>query len=682
MMLPVVLLLTCAATSTVWVENSLEDTAPGRRVSGRSQDTARLWVLRGESESFQVVVQAGRSPIEGLRLVRGVEAATVSQSRPTRRGKRQAVADEKAAPTLPPPAVYVIEPVALRPPAKTDTGEGSLVYDRLRPFEQATVPARESLRLWVTFAIPHEARPGLHLTELCFGRDHGPALRVPVRIEVFDAVLDESPVLPVIAPLNFSEIQRVFGAHAPRLEECIAFLARYRVSPLLWDDGALFTGPDAIQRLAAVWPALEAARPAVIDLGGYALTPALFRTRAGGGTAAQVQDWLAERGALAQVQAQYWLPDDRLMWSGFRAMLDRHAADAPGIARMIVGPPRPELAGVAERWALPYECVAAGAAQALARGAWVDVPVRRPRYANATGMQRIGGVPTNAMDAFDGALMTAWSAQAQRDGDHFYLEAEWRDPITTRTLQIAWDFGLAAPELQVKTSFDGRFYADASVAWAKPQPAVHGRTISQGRFKYETTFTALRLRLGGLKAGNVVRIAEVLADAAAERLIPPPDLPAEPWLSLEESGWPAPALTSPLIGARLLGALCWAYGLRGMLLPEILAWPAGASASGWPEAVHAAQLPLMLAYPSEAGLLPSVRLERLRDAVEDYGCYALLARAMSEGRLHPATGAKLIPFRDWPAWMTHRELEAMAEGVLASHQAIGSVLSGVFTQER
>lgn len=681
MILSLVLYFACSATSTVWVENSLEDTAPAKRVSGRSQDTARLWPLRGESESFQVVIQAGRASIEGLRLASGPEAATETPAASRRKTGRSSRTNGTLV-SLPPPSVYVIEPVTLVPNTGAGVGEGRPVYDRLRPLQRATVPAGQSLRLWVTYAIPRDAAPGLHLGALCFLRDNGPMLRVPVRIEIFDAALDEGPALPVMAPLNYPELQRVFGAASPTLEDTIAFLSRYKIAPLLWDDGAVFTREDAVQELEAAWPMLEAAKPAVLDLGGYGLTPAVFRARAGSGTAARVQDWLATREALPQVQAQYWLPDDRLMWSGFRAMLDRHAADAPAILRMIVGPPRPELAGAAERWALPYECVASGAAQAIARGAWVDVPLRRPRYANATGMQRIGGVPTNAMDAFDGALITAWSAQAQRDGDHFFLEAEWREPITTRTLQIAWDFALIAPDIQVKTSYDGRFYADASVNWTKPQPAANGRAISQGRFKYETTFLALRLRLGGLKAGNVVRIAEVLADAAAERLIPPPDLPAEPWLSIEESGWPAPVLTAPLIGARLLGALCWAYGLRGVLLPEMLLWPAGVSANTWPETLKAAQLPLMLAYPSEAGLLPSVRLEHLRDAIEDYACYALLARAMNEGRLHPATGAKLIPFRDWPAWMTHKELEGMAEGVLRSHQAIGTALSGVAINAR
>lgn len=88
----------------------------------------------------------------------------------------------------------------------------------------------------------------------------------------------------------------------------------------------------------------------------------------------------------------------------------------------------------------------------------------------------------------------------------------------------------------------------------------------------------------------------------------------------------------------MIGWACWFGGLDGVL---------GASLNAWPKGIESRDLPrdsgdFLFYRADDGGLLPSMRLERLRDGFEDFEYLRLLGDARREGRKLPADSDDLL----------------------------------------
>src|SRR5690606_38233689 len=115
----------------------------------------------------------------------------------------------------------------------------------------------------------------------------------------------------------------------------------------------------------------------------------------------------------------------------------------------------------------------------------------------------------------------------------------------------------------------------------------------------------------------------------------------EVWFSPSE-GFPSFAPDAIAVEARLFPWVSWAWGVRGMADAPLSAWPAQLTLPdaerievfNWPGAAP----PLL--YPAATGWQPSLRLERLRDGIEDY-------EYLTAASLHAAAkGPTAAEFRD------------------------------------
>ncbi len=162
--------------------------------------------------------------------------------------------------------------------------------------------------------------------------------------------------------------------------------------------------------------------------------------------------------------------------------------------------------------------------------------------------------------------------------------------------------------------------------WAVPLPATFSMSVAAG---IDNTVTA-KTSAKALQALDGEYHLALLADYPA---------PARPgWYQVLEPG-PLSQFAS-LVAVRLLPWAAWAQNKTGILIPMLYRWawagtptPPGASLPSCPGAVGD------LVYPpadSQDALLPSVRLEVLREGLADVACLQQLADARQHNTLPPA----------------------------------------------
>ena len=107
------------------------------------------------------------------------------------------------------------------------------------PFE---APPNETQAVWLTYAVPESASPGLHYGKVEVASKKGRTWGVDVTIEVFDFVLPETPTLQAVFPLCRRAVRDVYGIDDTDLEAwkpIYGAFAGYRLALGLWDGGDL-----------------------------------------------------------------------------------------------------------------------------------------------------------------------------------------------------------------------------------------------------------------------------------------------------------------------------------------------------------------------------------------------------------------------------------------------------------
>jgi hypothetical protein len=202
--------------------------------------------------------------------------------------------------------------------------------------------------------------------------------------------------------------------------------------------------------------------------------------------------------------------------------------------------------------------------------------------------------------------------------------------------------------VSVETSHTGHFFSGARTRWDHHfGRGPTARSWSEGRFKLDKTFVALRLHFERSEEGGPVAVREIEFGAAPDpstvEAIPALDL----WVWADATGAPSLDAGAEAFDPRLFGWLCHRFGFSGVYITGLMRWP-----SSWtplepgrdPSWMAAAATPWLF-YPGPEGPLPSLRSERFRDGLEDY---ALLAQGAEQGITDGeplADAASLMPGR-------------------------------------
>jgi len=622
LLLGAVCALPAAAVPIVWAESSLQAVMPDARPSRTSPEAIRLYAARGERESFQVC-------IHGTRNDREVVAVTTPDHA-----------------VLGKPDIHRVGFVSLSSSSPRAVGDAPRWPDRLMPLEPFTVPEGETRSLWVSYYIPRSAPAGIHHSSVRVQLDPGRTYTIEVTVEVFDFVLPDPPSYRTLLAMDWRRLEQ----YAPEDETPLDDYTYRRLAPYRVGYNAFVDEPP---------PTLGRARPldveslqrsfsranalghfGALDLGaGQALASRWERPQYTGEPdrltpfLEDISSWLAQRGWSARAVAEPAPMAPRPEWDELRNEYRRVRAASRDIARMVRGPFHPFFERLAEIWAIPYGAYSPAAHDRLLRGLSLDDGLAHPAtrvtassWASPPGANNFPGDPR---DGYDGCRFTAWyPSTPPRAGAPQWFEVILAEPVMTDSFTIHWPAGFEGANITVRTSFDGRAFSTVSVDWTHEWSALpFENTQSRGRFRIDRQIRGIRIAIERPARGLTVGIAGITLGTPTSDREPPFVTPPEVWFT-PGGDFPSLAPDALPIEARLFPWLSWAWGVRGLADAQLSNWPARLNLPDadnpevfeWPG--HAP--PLL--YPSaHGGFEPSLRLERLRDGIEDYE-YLLAAR--------------------------------------------------------
>lgn len=671
-MVPLFILMALAAGPDIWTEPTLVQVRGQEDQSAHAGEMGRIYAARGEFEAFQVCVRATRKTIERLRI----ECEPVND----RVGR---------------PDIFRVGCVLPERPSPRACAEPGPWPDVLHPPEPATLEPGERATWWVRYRIPREVEPGLYHTHLRLESDSHRKRELEVRIEVFDFLVPSPPLLPCVATMDRDVLRAFYALSASRLEDWRAMYGAFSAHALsysVWDGGGLVrVSRDGLadtallrEHLAYV---LDTTPMRCVDLaaegraadrfprprGEDALDPVALYLR-------EMQQFLDGRGLGGRAFLNLGGAPPRTAWDDARGDYKRYAHGAPVLPRLLAAPPHPYFDRYADWWVLPFECLDPELAERLRSG----MSLARPRTAmplevRASGAGSLpcgGGARSAPRDAVDGSL---WSAWVPAGVSKPWIELVFAGDIDVETLRIHWTPGTQIPRLQVDTSFDGAVYTAATVEWKHTAPRrPYERPESVGTFRYANTLRGLRLLFRPGPSAEPAGVAELLWNGSLESGgAPEPVSAMTPWLRLEAEAFPSLAWDAHPVEARMAGWVCWGRRLGGMHAGSMNAWPAA-----WADALE--QPPLVwrvpsgaapsLYYPGPKAPRPSLRLERLRDGIEDYAYLRLLAGEAGRAALEDPDLQRLTEKQYYAPDPDPETLDEMAANVLDWRVRIGRTL--------
>ena len=210
-------------------------------------------------------------------------------------------------------------------------------------------------------------------------------------------------------------------------------------------------------------------------------------------------------------------------------------------------------------------------------------------------------------------------------------------------------------------------------------PAVEASELSWsvGRFSASKKFVSIRLEFREQPADTPVAIADLLLAPEVEQ-DPAPITPVQPWLRTEPGAFPSLALPAHPAEARMLPWVCWAHKTLGFLHRGFAEWPDAWDGVAFPEDWPTDSV---LVYPSATGFVPSVRLMRLRDGLEDYEYFRNLEQMRF---VFGARGRDIAALRDHPTYAPHpdyRDVVAYGDALLARRAALGRAMNELLRTE-
>jgi len=623
-----------------------------------------LAAARGERESVLLFLRADDEALEGLTVRADAPAADIAA-----------------------PEIRLLLPAARDRHGPRALRTGGPFLDVLAPMRPHALAPGAMMAYWLTYTIPRDAAPGDHRHEVAVFSGEASVATLEVHLRIYGFALPETPALPALFGLDRSAMARALGAPPASVEAwqpLYARLLRERIALSLTDGGVL-VDPGGLQ---AHLDAAMATHPmAAIDLGGYdgavfsqlLPPPSPDRPDLARFLVDEMAGWLEERGWLGRACLSLGPLPPREAWDEARALCERAGGPVP---RLVAGAPHDGLAGYVETWAVTAARYSPSLLARLSRGlglrAYAVPEVLACEVSQGKRIPALYVEEPAALDVCDGSLHTQWTTPTTPSGTNpVTLVVHYAEPVTAETLTVVWESGAEATDLEVSTAYDGHTFSRATTRWEHRGPVEpYDNSRSTGELKYEKTFLALRLRIGDSVGRRPVGIVEVL----------PGDMPTAPleegtpaaaWLWVRPGAFPALDLDAHPAEARLLPWVCHAQGFTGILGPRVNPWPRDWKAPVAP-AEYASGLDAdasqSLAYPGETGLYGSVRMERLRDGLEDYDYLRLLvAHLQSTPEGDPARTA-LLQLPPFPRRPTARHLADWAGLVLQRREAIAEVL--------
>lgn len=640
-MISTALTLVLAAGIRIWTEPSLVQTDGGASTAYAS-DSARIYAARGEAESFQLCYRAGRKGTSNLRV--------------------EAVAPDKSIPAPTVRLVGFLEAPQASPRAAS--------YAHIRPdplLEPApvTLTHGNAVVYWVTYHIPHDASPGIYSSRLRLLSDDRRARTVSVRLEVFEFALPQTPSLPGVFRVDRNALRLFYQLDTATLADWTPFysqLLSHRITPLLSLGWFSDSGAEAMKEHLGYLLETQSVGHVVLDAGHDLLPkPSAGVTDPLDAAMDSLGEWLDERGARNRVFLGVESPSSREDWPQLRDQCARLTRLDNRLPVLFSGPSHPFFERFVDRWATPFPAFSPELFGRFRDGLSLNGPVLRLRAsltASSSGPLPNGlGAFSTPEDACDASLFTAWvSGKTPTARSPVWFQLDLPEPMDVTALNILWAPGMESDDIEVLISREGAFFSPATVTWDYLAPVEpYAPSVAAGRFRFATTLRGIRLVFRNSVVGASVGIVELDLGTDRDPGAYTPIASIAPWLLLAPESFPSLAADALPIEARLIPWVCWSHDYEGFYCPALNQWP-----GAWMELYR--DRPVLwrggedgaacLLYPGPDAPVSSIRLERLRDGMEDYEYLRAVHDAVVSGQI---TDQELIDwvskkfFRPWPA---------------------------------
>lgn len=593
-------LAACGATQ-VWVAGPHETVLPTTVRLTQADTALRLYMARGETESFQIVVRADKEGVEYVRIEPELTWAFPD-----------------------PPEIREVQYLYIN--RNEAPGAPRLIPGPLESYEERPIPPDQTRAFWITYKAPEDLRPGIYSTTIDVRTAKRRKKTVRLTLEVFGFEMPESPTLGSLFSLDRGAIGRRYGLDTYDLTQWIShydILARYPISYTPWGQSSFL---DAVRDEELV-KSLEEHLTYVVrrsHMNTVALADLAWLSNATveiGEQMIDVLDAWSSRLDLG-VRPVVWatLPSERRMWSTLIQRLFALRQRAPGLERLLIGSPHPYFQAFAEAWAVSIPEFHPDAHNLMSNGRSIRFVQEHPASVVRTSERRRMGIdPSYSADLYDGSLFTEWISDASRgETASKWIELVFVEPVTTDSLRIAWVNGMTANVVRLQTSREGRRLTDATVRWSHSAAGdAYDFPWTDGEFRVRKTFRNLRIEFDGIARDARFGIAEIMIGGRPVYETLPSDQRVKPWLDFSRSA----ALVNGTSHLRLVPWLCWSQEMTGFVGGSLNSWPEAwrSEESGTTTRFSVSDLhSVPLVYPGRRGLIPSVQLEHLRDGLEDY----------------------------------------------------------------
>ena len=694
----------------VWTQSPMTRVFPdSTRPKPTLNAEPRIYAAAGEYESIQVCVRAGK---EGLQNVRVTAAAPDN--------------------TIPAPVLRRVGYVRIPAPSPRAVGEKELWPDPLFDYARFSLGPNEAGSVWVTYAIPRDAKAGLRTTKIRVESDPVPGkkrekkVEIELKITVFDFVLPETPSLRTAFPLDREAIKSFYGIDGTELEKWKPIydaLAPYRISFRVWDgtEGlvALKDGQfDSSKLKEHVEYAVEAAHMNSIDVGGgpggLGLFPEPDKTDPAqdplqaylrgvapwlndvppGAEPPQdplqpflndIADWLEGHNWLDKAYIEPVVLPERSLWQTVRDTAFRVRINENRIPRLLAADVHPFFERYTRIWAMPLCRYDPHADERLRRGiSLLDIaesPAQSVKASSEGSLPQQAGAhesyATLSAEACDGSVFTYWvSKNTPTPKKPEWLEVKVKQPVKTDKLQIIWRTGCEAAATNVFSLREGYAPVRVEVVWEeRQQVAAYGQSWLQGTLKRPQVLSDLRIEFTESFTGGPVGVSEIVIGDAW--LQPPEGFdPVEPWLFTHEEDFPSFHVDAQTSEFRMAPWVCFSERMAGFMHSGLNTWPRDWKTPEPGAAVLAVStLNDLLFYPGARAPIPSIRAELLRDGLEDYEYLRLLDRAIAEKRIDNPELVQMVRPEVYSGVVPAGYLETFGESLPKRRTALGWALS-------
>lgn len=666
-MMTAVLTLAMAAGIRIWTEPSLVQTDGGAR-SAYAANTARVYAARGESESFQLCYRAGRKGTTNLR----VEALPAS--------------DQISA-----PAVRLVGFLEAQPPSPRAGSYAHIRPDPLLDPAPVTLSNGDTVVYWVTYHIPRDAKPGIYEGRLRLISDDRRKRTVSVRLEVFNFALPETPSLPGVFRMDRNALRLYYHLDAVKIADWTPiydFVTVHRMAPLLglrWSPGEDMTHlKEHIAYLVdgrhAACAALDAARDVLPKpSSGMSSDPLQEMMQ-------ELGAWLDEKNRRNRVCLAVESPPNRDQWPELRDQCVRLARLDNRLPILLSGPPHLFFERYVDRWATPFPAFSPELFGRFRAGLSLSGPAPRlPASVSASASGRMlhgQGALSAPEDACDASIFTVWTSdKAPTSRNPAWFQLDFPNRIEVAAVNILWEPGMESDAIEVLISREGTFFSPTTVTWDYLAPVEpYATSVALGRFRYPAEVRGLRLLFRNSPGGGPIGIAEIDLEMETEPGVSDPIASIAPWLLITRDAFPSLAADALPIEARLIPWVCWAHNYEGFYAPAMNQWP-----RAWQELY--VQRPVLwrgaedgsgcLIYPGPDAPVPSIRLERLRDGMEDYEYLVAVQNAIAAGHIKDPELEEWTTKKFFPPWPAPEDLAQFAEKLQTMRIRAGRALGAL-----